>query len=196
MLQKCLTTTDITFDFTEGNEIIVHHKHTESWKVMVLDTGLNTMTGSRVKGIQRFVGDEPFFLTYGDAVSNVNIKELLEFHQSHGKCVTLTTVNLAEQKGVLEVASDDTVTAFHEKAVSDGAVINGGFMVCEPELFKCLEDDSTVLQKILMRALAKNGQLGGYPHKGFWQCMDTKREKDMLEELWEAGEALWKVWEE
>lgn len=189
-----LHTSDVTFDFTKNNEMTVHNKHAEPWKVTVVDTGLNTMTGGRVRRIRPYVGDEPFFLTYGDGVSDVNIDKLYQYHLSHGKCVTLTTVSIAQQKGVLDIADDGTITAFREKADSDGAVINGGFMVCNPGIFDYLEDDKTVLEQKPMRDLVRDGELMSYYHDGFWQCMDTKREKDMLEELWSSGKAPWKVW--
>lgn len=189
-----LHTSDVTFDFTKDNEITVHNKHAEPWKVTVVDTGLNTMTGGRVRRIRPYVGDEPFFLTYGDGVSDVNIDKLYQYHLSHGKCVTLTTVSIAQQKGVLDIADDGTITSFREKDDLDGVVINGGFMVCNPGIFDYLEDDRTVLEQKPMRALAKDGELMSYYHEGFWQCMDTKREKDLLEELWDSGKAPWKVW--
>lgn len=189
-----LHTSDVTFDFTKNNEITVHNKHAEPWKVTVVDTGLNTMTGGRVRRIRPYVGNEPFFLTYGDGVSDVNIDKLYQYHLSHGKCVTLTTVSIAQQKGVLDIADDGRITSFREKDDLDGAVINGGFMVCNPGIFDYLEDDRTVLEQKPMRALAKDGELMSYYHEGFWQCMDTKREKDLLEELWDSGKAPWKVW--
>ncbi|MCD7890155.1 MAG: glucose-1-phosphate cytidylyltransferase [Oscillospiraceae bacterium] len=190
-----LHTADVTFDFTEGNKMIVHEKHIEPWKVTIVDTGLDTMTGGRVKRIQQYVGNEPFCLTYGDAVSDVDITALIEFHKSHGKCVTLTSVSLAQQKGVLDVNSDNTITAFREKDDEDGSLINGGYMVCNPGVFDYLEDDSTVFEQKPMRALAEAGELKSFYHDGFWQCMDTKREKDKLEELWASGKAPWKKWE-
>lgn len=190
-----LHTADVTFDFTEGNKMIVHEKHIEPWKVTIVDTGLNTMTGGRVKRIQQYVGNEPFCLTYGDAVSDVDITALIEFHKSHGKCVTLTSVSLAQQKGVLDVNSDNTITAFREKDDEDGSLINGGYMVCNPGVFDYLEDDLTVFEQKPMRALAEAGELKSFYHDGFWQCMDTKREKDKLEELWASGKAPWKKWE-
>lgn len=189
-----LHTSDITFDFTNGNEMIVHEQHAEKWKVTVVDTGLKTMTGGRVKRIQKYVGNEPFCLTYGDAVSDVDITRLLEFHKSHGKCVTLTSVSIAQQKGVLDIAPDNTIKAFREKEDSDGSLINGGFMVCNPEIFKYLKDDSTVFEQKPMKMLATEGELKSFYHDGFWQCMDTKREKDKLEELWASGKAPWKKW--
>ena len=191
-----LHTSDITFDFTNGNEMVVHEQHAEKWKVTVVDTGLNTMTGGRVKRIQKYVGDEPFCLTYGDAVSDVDITRLIEFHKSHGKCVTLTSVSLSQQKGVLDVAKDNTIIAFREKDDEDGSLINAGFMVCNPDVFDYLEDDKTVFEQKPMRCLAANGELKSFYLDGFWQCMDTKREKDKLEELWNSGKAPWKGWNE
>jgi glucose-1-phosphate cytidylyltransferase len=190
-----LHTSDVTFDFTQKNKIVVHNSVSEPWKVTIVDTGLDTMTGGRVKRIQKFVGEEPFFLTYGDGVSDVNVNELFAFHKAHGKCVTLTTVSLAQQKGVLNIDADNNVTAFREKQGDDGAIINGGFMVCNPEIFNYLQDDTTILEQDPMRQLASDGELKSYHHNGFWQCMDTKREKDLLEKLWASGTAPWKVWE-
>ncbi|MDD3138271.1 MAG: glucose-1-phosphate cytidylyltransferase [Lachnospiraceae bacterium] len=191
-----LHTSDITFDFTSGNEVIVHKQHAEPWKVTAVDTGLDTMTGGRVKRIQKYVGDEPFFLTYGDAVSDVNIANLLDFHQQHGKICTLTSVSISQQKGVLDINENNTITAFREKENTDGAVINGGYMVCNKEIFNYIDDDETVFEQITMKKLASEGQLKGFYHGGFWQCMDTKREKDMLEGLWDSGNAPWKLWED
>ena len=190
-----LHTSDVTFDFTDNNKMIVHNSISEPWKVTIVDTGRNTMTGGRVKRIQKFVGDEPFFLTYGDGVSNVNIEKLLQFHRGHEKCVTLTTVSIAQQKGVLDIDENDTILSFREKDDEDGAVINGGYMVCNPGIFDYLEGDDTVLEKTPMRKLASAGELKSYYHDGFWQCMDTKREKEMLEQLWASGDAPWKVWD-
>lgn len=191
-----LHTSDITFDFTNGNKVIVHKQRAEKWKVTVVDTGLNTMTGGRVKRIQKYVNGEAFFLTYGDAVSNVDISKLLAFHKSHGKCVTLTSVSIAQQKGILDIDSENTITAFREKESSDGAVINGGYIVCNPEIFDYLENDETVFEQKPMQTLAAKGELKGFYHNGFWQCMDTKREKDLLEEMWVSENAPWKVWED
>ena len=149
-----------------------------------------------MKRIQRFVGDEPFFLTYGDGVSNVDISKLLEFHKEHGKCVTLTTVSIAQQKGVLDIDDDNSILSFREKQDNDGAIINGGYMVCNSGIFEYLEDDTTVLEQLPMRRLAEAKELKSYYHDGFWQCMDTKREKDLLEKLWASNKAPWKVWED
>lgn len=191
-----LHTSDITFDFTKGNEMIVHRQKAEKWKVTVVDTGLNTMTGGRVRKIKKYVGDEPFCLTYGDAVSDVDITRLIEFHKSHGKTVTLTSVSMPQQKGVLEITKDNTITSFREKDNEDGSLINGGFMVCNPEVFSYLIDSTTVFEQGPMREMAATGELKSYYHGGFWQCMDTKREKDLLEKLWASGQAPWKVWED
>lgn len=191
-----LHTSDITFDFTNGNEIIVHDKRAERWKVTVVDTGLNTMTGGRIKRIQKYVGNEPFCLTYGDAVSDVNVTKLIEYHKSHGKTVTLTAVSLAQQKGILDVDDNNTITAFREKDDEDVSLINGGFMVCNSEIFDYIEGNKTVFEQEPMKRLAAERQLKSYYHNGFWQCMDTKREKDKLEELWASGKAPWKIWED
>lgn len=191
-----LHTSDITFDFTEGNRMIVHNQHCEPWKVTVVDTGINTMTGGRVKRIQRYVGDESFMLTYGDGVCDVDIAKLVEFHKSHGKLATLTSIIQEQQKGVLDIAWDNSVRAFREKSLSDGAPINAGYMVFSPKVFDYIQGDQTVLEREPLQKLAEKGELMSYSHAGFWQCMDTKREKDMLETLWENGKAPWKVWED
>lgn len=187
---------DITFDFTKGNEMIVHSQHFEPWKVTIVDTGLNTMTGGRIKRIQQYVGDEPFFMTYGDGVSDVDIKMLQEFHMEHGKIATLTSVNVDQRFGVLDIDGNNTIHAFREKSSDDGSRINAGYMVLNPEVFDYIEGDSTVFEKQPLQLLASEGELKSYDHKGYWQCMDTKREKDMLEELWAEGRAPWKKWEE
>ena len=189
-----LHTSDITFDFTQGNRMIVHDQHAEPWRVTVVDTGLHTMTGGRVKRVRKYIGDEPFLLTYGDGVCDVDINKLVAFHKSHGKIATLTSVTLEQQKGVLDIGGDNAVHSFREKSIGDGAPINAGFMVFEPELFDYLEGDDTVLERGPLQRLAAEGQLMSYAHKGFWQCMDTMREKDILEKMWMTGNAPWKVW--
>lgn len=191
-----LHTSDITFDFTRGNEMIVHNKHAEPWKVTVVDTGLHTQTGGRVKRVRDYVGRERFMLTYGDAVGDVNIPELLKFHQTHGKIGTMAMYNFGQNKGVVEVGGDGMIAAFREKSDLDGDLINIGFMVFEPELFDYIEDDSTVFEKGPLTRLVEKQQLVGFVHKGYWQCMDTLREKQQLEKLWESGKAPWKVWVE
>ncbi|MBR4131684.1 MAG: glucose-1-phosphate cytidylyltransferase [Oscillospiraceae bacterium] len=189
-----LYTSDITFDFTQENKITVHNRRSEPWKVTVVDTGLNTMTGGRVKRVQPYIGDEPFLLTYGDGVCDVDIQKLIAYHRSHGKLATLTSVILEQQKGVLDIGGDNAVHSFREKSASDGAPINAGFMVMEPEVFEYIEGDQTVLEREPLMRLAADGQLMSYSHKGFWQCMDNKREYELLEKLWATGAAPWKVW--
>lgn len=189
-----LHTSDITFDFTQGNKIIVHNQHAEQWKVTVVDTGLDTMTGGRIKRIQPYVGNEPFMMTYGDGVSDVNIGELVKFHQSHGKIATLTSVNVAQRFGVLDIATDGSIRSFREKSDDDGSRINAGYMVLNPEIFDYIKDDTTVFEREPLEAVAHMGQLISYEHHGFWQCMDTKREMDKLEDLLVSGKAPWKTW--
>ena len=191
-----LYTSDITFDFTEGNKMIIHDQHVEPWHVTVVDTGLDTMTGGRIKRVQKYVGNEPFMLTYGDGVCDVDICKLEEFHKQHGKLATLTSVMQDQQKGVLDIGGDNAVHSFREKSITDGAPINAGFMVLQPEVFDYLKDDSTVFEKEPLQRLAEQGELMSYAHKGFWQCMDNLREKEMLEKLWNSGKAPWKVWED
>ena len=191
-----LHTSDITFDFTEGNKMIIHDMHTEPWKVTVVNTGLYTMTGGRIKRIQKYVGNERFMMTYGDGVCDVDMNELLKFHESHGKIATLTSVIIEQQKGVLEIGGDNAVRSFREKSALDGSPINAGYMVFEPEVFDYIDGDETVLERDTLVKLADEGQLMSYKHSGFWQCMDTKREKDVLEKIWAEGNAPWKKWEE
>lgn len=185
---------DITFDFTSGNDIIIHNQNTEKWKVTVVDTGLNTMTGGRIKRIRSYIGNEPFLMTYGDGVCDVDISKLVEFHKSHGKIATLTAVMQEQQKGILDIGYDNTVRAFREKSQKDESAINAGYMVLNPEVFDYIEDDTTVFEKKPLQQLVDNGELMSYLHRGFWQCMDTKREMDLLEKLWMNGQAPWKVW--
>lgn len=189
-----LYTSDITFDFTKGNKMIVHNQHAEPWKVTIVDTGLNTMTGGRIKRIQSYIGNETFMMTYGDGVCDVDISKLVEFHKNNGKIATLTAVQLQQSKGILNIAEDNTVRSFREKSSMDSAPINAGFMVLEPKIFDYLENDATVFEKKPLESLAKEGQLVSYIHNGFWQCMDTKREKDELEKMWNTGDAPWKLW--
>lgn len=186
---------DVTFDFAAANKMTVHTNAAEPWKVTIVDTGLNTMTGGRIKRIQPYIGDETFMLTYGDGVSDVDIRKLLDFHRQHGKYATLTAVSLAQRFGVLDIDPDGTITSFREKDKSDYDRINGGYMVLEPEVFNYLQDDTTVFEQEPLRRLAKDGQLMAYAFNGFWQCMDTKREMDQLEKLIQSKKAPWMVWE-
>ena len=190
-----LHNSDITFDFSNGKkEVIVLSEHCEKWKVTVVDTGLNTMTGGRIKRIQPYIGNESFLMTYGDGVCDVDINKLVEFHKKHGKIATLTAVVQQQDKGVLDIREDNSVRAFREKNVSDGASINAGYMVLNPEIFDYLKDDNTVFEKEPLETLASQGELMSYLHNGFWQCMDTIREKEYLEKMWEAGKCPWKKW--
>lgn len=185
---------DVSFDLA-NNSMQVLDGHAEKWKVAVIDTGLNTQTGGRVKRIKKYINNK-FMLTYGDGVCNVNLDELLKFHENHKKIMTMTMINIAQNKGVISFDnSSGKINSFREKANEDGVVINGGFMVCEPELFDYLKDDSSILEQEPMRDLVNKGELMGYMHNGFWQCMDTQREKEKLEKLWASGEAPWKIWE-
>lgn len=191
-----LHNSDITFDFTHGsNDMIIHDQHCEPWKVTVVDTGLNTMTGGRIKRIQKYVGNETFMMTYGDGVCDVDISKLVAFHESHGKIATLTAVKLAQEKGVLDIGGDNAVHSFREKRSDDAAVINAGYMVLNPEIFNYLESDDTVFEKQPLEKLAKENQLMSFFHRGFWQCMDSRREMDILEKYWQSGNAPWKSWE-
>ena len=177
-----LHTSDVTFDLA-NNKMEVHNNYAEPWKVTLVDTGLHTMTGGRVKRIQPYIGDEPFMLTYGDGVCNVDLEALVKFHKSHGRIATITTVNIGQQKGVLDIGPDNVIRSFREKSDSDGAVINGGFMVMNPQVFDYLKDDQTVFEQEPMQRLASEGELMSFYHDGFWQCMDTQREKEKLEQL-------------
>lgn len=185
---------DITFDFSNGGKMTVHNNVSEPWKVSVVDTGLNTMTGGRIKAIQDYIGNEPFFMTYGDGVSDVDISALLKFHQSHGKIATLTAVQPNMRFGMLDITAGNEITAFREKEIEDSGWINGGFMVLQPEIFDYIEGPSTVFERQPLERLAAEGQLMAYQHKGFWQCMDTLREKNKLEELLASGNAPWVRW--
>lgn len=187
---------DITFDFRKGrNDMFINHSHLEPWKVTIADTGYNTMTGGRIKRIQEYVGNESFFMTYGDGVCDVDINKLLEFHKSHGKSATLTAVKLAQDKGVLNIGGDNAVKSFREKNIGDGAPINAGYMVLEPQIFDYISGDDCVFEKDPLNRLVEEGQLMSYIHTGFWQCMDNIREKAMLEKLLQTGNAPWKKWE-
>lgn len=192
-----LHSADVTFDYRSGDsQMTVHTSHVEPWRVTVVDTGLHTMTGGRIKRIQPYVGDETFMMTYGDGVCDVDIANLLAFHRQHGKTATLTAVMLEQQKGILDIGGDNAVKSFREKRETDSAPINAGYMVLEPAIFRYIDGDDTVLERSPLERLAAEGELMSYRHKGFWQCMDNKREMDMLEKLLSAGCAPWKKWED
>ena len=191
-----LYNSDVTFDYTDGrNDVTIHSNRCEPWRVTVVDTGLRTMTGGRIRRIKPYVGDEAFLMTYGDAVCDVDIGKLVDFHRSHGKIATLTAVLQEQQKGVLDIGEDNSVRSFREKQAMDSAPINAGFMVLEPKIFDYLDGDNCVFEQEPMRRLAAQGELMSYVHRGFWQCMDNIREKDILEKLLEAGQAPWVKWE-
>lgn len=189
-----LNTCDVTFDYTNGKNIIVRHQKTEPWKVTVVDTGIDTMTGGRIKRIQKYVGNETFMLTYGDGVCDVEIDKLIEFHNEHGKIATITAVIQKQEKGVLDISDIGFVKAFREKQQTDGTPINAGYMVLEPKIFDYLSGDRAVFEKDVLERIASEGNLMSYVHKGFWQCMDSIREKQLLEEIWEKGNVPWKRW--
>ena len=186
---------DIKLSYKDGtSDLTILQSELEPWEVSIVDTGYSTMTGGRVKRIQKYIGDETFMLTYGDGVCDVNINEILKFHKTHGKIATITSIIQKQQKGVLELTKLGEVRSFREKKNGDGAPINAGFMVLEPKIFDYLKDDSTVLEADPMEKLANDKELMSYTHKGFWQCMDSLREKEMLEEMWYKNKAPWKVW--
>ena len=186
---------DVTFDFTSENKMtILNATEVEPWKVTVVDTGLDTMTGGRVKRIQKYIGNEPFMLTYGDGVADINIPEVLQFHQKKGKIATITTINPGQRFGIIEVDKTGLIQSFREKSNTDGGMINGGFMVFEPQIFDYLLDDTTILERSPFETLAEQGQMSGFHHVGFWHCMDTQRDKNNLESLWGTGDAPWKLW--
>ena len=191
--QYFLHTADITFDLA-NNRMEVLHKHAEPWKVTLVDTGLMTMTGGRIKRVREYLGEEPFLLTYGDGVSNVDIHALVKFHASHGRICTITGVNVGQQFGVMAIDESGQIREFREKNDDDGRIVNGGFMVMNPKIFDYIEGDDTVLEKAPLENLAKDGQLMVYQHHGFWKCMDTQRDHKQLEEMWDGGNAPWKIW--
>ena len=185
---------DVTFDFSAENRMTVHQNVAEPWRVTVVDTGLNTKTGGRVKRVRKYIGNEPFMLTYGDGVSDVDLNALLNQHKSSGKIVTLTGIQPGGRFGVLDLEGQ-TVTGFLEKAKEDGGWINGGFMVMNPEVFDYLSvEESCILERKPLETLAQEGNLGIYKHPGFWQCMDTQRDRFKLEGLWQSGNAPWQIW--
>jgi len=185
---------DITFDFTCGNSMTVHNNVSEPWKVTLVDTGINTMTGGRIKRVADYIGNETFMLTYGDGVCDVNLAELLAFHKAHGKTATLTAIQPGGRFGVIDIEDNDSIHSIREKTKEDGGWINGGFMVLEPAILDLIADDETVFEKYPLETIANRSELMAYKHDGFWQCMDTLRDKTLLEELWTSGRAPWKLW--
>lgn len=184
---------DVTIDMSD-NSIKVHDSQAEPWKITLVDTGNDSMTGGRIKRIQSHIGNETFMLTYGDGVSDVNITELVEYHKSHGKLFTVTSVQPSGRFGALDITQDQTVQSFLEKPKGDGAWINGGFFVCEPGIFDYIAGDSTIFERDPMENIAADGQMKAYNHSGFWKPMDTIRDKHELEEDWANNQAKWKSW--
>lgn len=185
---------DLTVDLHSG-DIEYYNCKAEPWKITLIDTGINTMTGGRLKRVKEYVGNKTFMLTYGDGVADVNLDELLEFHKSHGKVATVTAVQPSGRFGALNIDNNSVVNAFMEKPNGDGAWINGGFFVLEPEVFDYIKDDKTIFEREPLEELAKDNKLSAYKHKGFWKPMDTLRDKKELEDLWENGKAPWKLWD-
>jgi len=188
---------DVTFDFSADNKMIVHSNIAEPWKVTLVNTGVDTMTGGRIKRIRRYVENETFMLTYGDGVSDINLTSLVEQHKSSGKTVTLSATLPSGRFGILEIDDKNlSVVGFQEKAQDTNSWINAGFMVMEPEVFNYIESDRTILERVPLERMSKEGKLGVYKHDGFWQCMDTQRDMQTLMHLWNSGKAPWKVWED
>lgn len=186
---------DVTFRMG-SNERIIHKKSNDDWIVTVVDTGLTTQTGGRIKRVKKFIGNEPFLLTYGDAVGDINIKKLVDCHIHSKKLATLSCYNFGQSKGVIDMNKDGTINAFREKSDLDGDLINIGFMIIEPEVFDLIDGDDTSFEDKPLKILAQSQQLNAYIHHGFWQCMDTLKEKEKLEKLWNSGVAPWKIWED
>ena len=184
---------NVTLDLSTNN-VEVHNSNSEPWKVTLLDTGLHTMTGGRIKRAIDFINNETFLLTYGDGVASVDIRESLAFHHKHGKAITMTSVQPAGRFGALSINADKQVLSFKEKPKGDGNWINGGFFVCEPKVLDYITGDSSVFEQKPLEDLAKDGELYTYRHNGFWQCMDTLRDKSNLNELWEGDNPPWKKW--
>ena len=190
-----LYSNDVTFDMAHPGAFSINSSpKSQAWRVTVCDTGLHTQTGGRIKRIQKYVGNETFMVTYGDAVGNINIKELLETHKRNRKIGTMSLYNFGQAKGVVDLDDNGKITDFREKSDLDGDLINIGFMVFEPAIFDLIDGDSSVLEHGPLQTLASQGELCGYVHKGFWQCMDTLNEKNKLENLWNTGNAPWKIW--
>ena len=188
-----LHTSDVCIDIG-NNHIDVLNRNGENWKVTLIDTGLNTMTGGRVKRILPYIDENDFLLTYGDGLSNVDINKLIEFHKSHGKIATITTVSIANMKGVLDIDNNNVIVSFREKESKDEAIINGGFMVLNKKIDEYISGDDIPLEKEPFAKLSENKELMSFRHKGFWQCMDTQREMQYLNKLWLENNAPWKIW--
>jgi glucose-1-phosphate cytidylyltransferase len=186
---------DVTFDFRNGHQQITHNHKAEPWRVTLVDTGLNTLTGGRIKRIAKYIGKEPFMLTYGDGVSDVNIQQLIDFHNKNKKIATVTTVQPEGRFGALVIDDVGIVESFEEKPKGDGNWINGGFFVLEPEIFDYIDGDSTIWEQEPLKNISNDGELAAYKHRGFWQPMDTVRDKNLLEKFWDENKAPWKIWD-
>ncbi len=185
---------DITVDLT-NNSIEVHTSNAEPWRITLIDTGLNTMTGGRVKRIQKYVGDEPFLLTYGDGVADLNIADTIAFHKKSGKLLTVTAYKPSGKFGALDMDDEGNVNSFMEKPAGDGHWINAGYFICQPEVFDFItEGDATIFERKPLESIAAAGKMGAYQHNGFWKPMDTMRDNIELNEMWDKGMAPWKVW--
>lgn len=189
-----LHNSDITFDFSNNNNMTIHNNAAEPWKVTLVDTGLNTMTGGRIKRIKRYIGNERFMMTYGDGVADIDINSLIEFHEKNHKLATLTAIQPGSRFGVIDIGEKNSIQSFAEKAKEDGGWINAGFMVLEPEVFDYIAGDRTIFEKEPLENLAIQNELTAYKHKGFWQCMDTQRDRLRLEDLWDNSSAPWRKW--
>lgn len=184
---------DMTINI-RNNKIKIHKTTSESWEITLIDTGIDTMTGGRIKEIQQFVNNKTFLLTYGDGVGDINIRELVKFHKQHGRYVTLTAVQPLGRFGALNLNSKGEVINFSEKPKGDKTFINGGFFVLEPEIFNYIRGDETIWEREPLESLARKGQLMAYKHNSFWMCIDTRRDKEELEKLWNSNKAPWKIW--
>lgn len=185
---------DVTIDLA-NNSMEVHQNESEPWKVTLLETGLNTLTGGRIKRAKDYIGEENFLLTYGDGLSDIDIAKTVDFHKTHGKHITITAVQPAGRYGALDIKSDSSIASFKEKPKGDGAWINGGFFVCRPEVIDYIAGDSTIFEQEPLTSLAEEGQLMSFKHSGFWECMDTLRDKTHLCQLWDSGQPPWKQWQ-
>jgi len=189
-----LRNSDVTFDFTDSGTTVTHISNSEPWKVTIVDTGFSTQTGGRVKRAKPYIGNDTFMLTYGDGVADIDIPALIKAHESSGKTITLTAVNIAPRFGFLDTYKDGTVQSFREKNDSDTGLVNAGFMVAEPSLIDHIDGDATVLETDVFNNLVAMKELNSYHHTGFWKCMDTQRDKFALEDMWNEGRPPWKLW--
>lgn len=190
-----LYSSDVTFDFSNSNNMTIHKNVSEPWKVTLADTGLDTSTGGRIKRIESYISNETFMLTYGDMLSDVNIDALLEYHKNHGKLATVTAINIGQQFGVLDIDNSGHIFKFREKNLKDGRLINGGFMVIEPEIFSYLSDDNTIFESKALSALSEKNELKAFLHNGYWQRLDTQRDLEKLKTIYEKNQAPWKIWD-